>query len=510
MAEMKNLQKLALMAASVLSAQCLVCQQQTILNQTAYNLYVLSPAAAGIGTVSAANCHYKRNWVTMQQGPETFQLTLDGPVQDKNIGIGLNLRAENAGLLSVKQISGAFRYGLKVNSSSSLSFGLGAGFARTALDFAGIRAEAPEEFADWQQAYTVLTPVLGSGIAFRSKRMVIDCSAGNLLPASAGFKSGAGEVFNYRSLSDFALVIQRTFPAGKHFAIMPSCILRSTYGLPVQPDLLINLIYGSAAFLGCGYRPDNAVYFNLGCSLGGGVRAIYSYEFSVGEQMRAGAGHEISLRFSLQRNAPISQPADLGSRNLRELLEKMDEHNESENDLKETIDSLDKNLRLLREEIERLKSRQLSQEEIVKAVDDYFERHDKTAPDKQNNSSSIAGRKPDHSGTSTGYRIVNPETEKDYVAADSAKGSCRIVLGVYQLANYAREYQKFLKREMGYDTRLVQLTLRDKTFIYVCLPAEYDQIGTALSELKRVRSNVSARKITITKGQPWILQKIIR
>lgn len=99
--------------------------------------------------------------------------------------------------------------------------------------------------------------------------------------------------------------------------------------------------------------------------------------------------------------------------------------------------------------------------ELTKALENYLGKHENknnliNKPDSLGSTSN--GEKPDRMSKAGKYKVISPKTEKDYLNyTDSLNANYKIVLGVYQLADYAKGYQKFLQRELGYHSRLLQL-----------------------------------------------------
>ena len=198
----------------------------------------------------------------------------------------------------------------------------------------------------------------------------------------------------------------------------------------------------------------------------------------------------------------------LNKRSLDEIFEKLDKHDQEMEELTKKVDSLDKNLNHLKEELELLKSKQVSQEELAKAIDNYFNKSENNSEKKSGipaaSERSVSSNKVDKQGQ---YKVISPKTESEFESlSDSSEANYKIVLGVYQLGNYAKEYQKFLQRQLGYESKLVQLPDHPKKFIYVCSTKEYTNLKEALGELRITRKTVKSKSVEITKGEAWILQ----
>ena len=82
----KNCKQLHLCSVMIFCFISLNSQQSILLNQAAYNAFILNPAAIGLKSEVTANCHYKKNWMGLSESPELMQFTIDGPINKGKIG----------------------------------------------------------------------------------------------------------------------------------------------------------------------------------------------------------------------------------------------------------------------------------------------------------------------------------------------------------------------------------------------------------------------------------------
>ncbi len=164
---------------------------------------------------------------------------------------------------------------------------------------------------------------------------------------------------------------------------------------------------------------------------------------------------------------------------------------------------------LLKSQIEILNSNQVDPSEIKKALNEYLN-SDESKTKGNNGSHSDKSEKTSGKNNETGkYKMISPKSEEEYDNyKDVANANYKIVLGVYQPLSYAKAYQKFLKREIGYDTKLVQLPNQQLNYIYVCDVNEYSTLKEALKQLSRTRADVKTKTVKITHGEAWILQTL--
>ncbi len=510
----KNSWRKCLIGFALLNGQ-LRAQQSILLNQSSYNLFTINPAMAGINNDIQANCHYKKNWLGLSESPELVQVTVDGGLHKNKYGLGISIVNEKAGIFSKTYLAGSFRYKVKLAANHALLFGLSAGFQRQLSDFSKLKADAPDEFSQWPQQQAVTVPDAAFGLTYQFKRLLVFASANQLLQQNFSYKEPVfNKALQYKTIPYYVIGAQYTFELKKDVLnYTPNLMVRTPQGLPTQFDLNNTFTYKAKVLAGIGYRHNYAAYGSLGYNITEKLRVIYSYEYALGLQSITKGGHEVGLSFGLVNGGGKAKSnSDVDKNKLDEVFEKLDKHDQQVEVLNRRVDSLDKNMQRLKDEMAVLKSKQVSQDEIVKAIDAYLSSDagkGKLNTNTTATSSTTAATKSNTIDKGKKYKVINPKTDNDVdLAMDSLNANYKIVLGVYQLANYAKDYQKFLKREMNYDTKLVQLPDHPKQYIYVCNIGEYAKLKEALVKLKEVRAQVKNKSGEITRGDAWILQTL--
>lgn len=492
-----QIRKLTFMMAGFFILLNNFAQQTVLLNQSAYNPFTLNPAAIGLNADVTAHCHYKKNWLGIAESPEVVQLTIDGASSKNKAGLGLNIINEKAGIFSKTYLSGAFRYRIKLNKNSGLLFGLAAGFQRQLSDFSKIKADAPAEFAQWPSQQAVTIPDAAFGVVYTFKKLIVSVAASQLLQQDYAYKEPVyNKELHYKTISQYIISLQNTFTL-KHetWFYTPQLILRTPQGLPVQFDFLNTLNYKSKFLFGVGYRYYYATYATLGFGITEKLKIMYSYEYSLGIQKYTKGGNEVGIVFSLSNKSTKTKTETISQSKLDEILERLDKHDQQIETVSNKTDSLDKNLAALKSEIDLLKSKQVNEEDLNKAIENYMSK-------KEAREDSSARKQ-------TKYKVISPKNEGDFAnIVESEKANYKIVLGVYQNSGYAKDYQKFIKRELNMDSKLIQLPGHPKNYIYVCTSEEYNTLQEALTSLTTVRKTIKSKSIEITRGEAWILQTL--
>lgn len=475
-----------------------LAQQSILLNQSAYNLFTLNSAALGLNSATNFNFHYKKNWLGLSESPEALQLTIDGPVQKKNIGWGINFVKERAGIFSKTIVSLATNYKLKIANDQNIHFGLSFGMNKVQSDFSKIIADHQDEFDLWPQQQSITQPDASFGMVYKVKRFLVAVSANQLLQRPYNFNEPVyNSSIQYQSLSHFVLVTNYTFYfATNLLQFVPQICLRSTKGLGAQIDVNGTFTVDQKIILGLGYRNNYALYGNFGYVVNESFRVIYSYEYALGIQNYTHGGHEIGLYYSLfsMKGNKKTIHSNRNDENTDALGMQLDLQKQNINNLQNRIDSLDKNIKSLNEQFQQLKLAQISTLELEQQLKQSKNTMNKDETEKTTTHSQ--------SNQSTSEILFNETQQHE----ENDESTFQIVLGVYQLHMYAKEFQKLLQRELYFETKVIQLPNHPKNYLYVCLNQTFTQLDEAIIRMNQVNEITRQRSIEITNGKCWILK----
>ena len=98
-------------------------------SQYVFNGLLINPAYAGTREVLTATALYRNQWINIPGAPKTGVFSMDSPVRNQKVGLGLNVVVDKIGVTNHTGISGIYSYKLYFNQSV-LSFGIqgGVGF----------------------------------------------------------------------------------------------------------------------------------------------------------------------------------------------------------------------------------------------------------------------------------------------------------------------------------------------------------------------------------------------
>src|SRR5438552_17373974 len=111
-----------------------VSQQLPQYSQYMLNQMAINPAVAGKEDYAEVRSNNRHQWLGITDAPRTYMLTLQGPIKDKHMGLGMNLYTDIVGPTRRTGISFSYAYHLKLNKQLNLAMGLSAGLQQWGID----------------------------------------------------------------------------------------------------------------------------------------------------------------------------------------------------------------------------------------------------------------------------------------------------------------------------------------------------------------------------------------
>src|ERR1051326_5739354 len=122
------------MALALIAAHA-IAQQLPLYNQYYAIPFLQNPSLAGNTDFANAALIHKSMWKDMPGAPVTSALTIESPIQEKNIGLGAVLFSDVTDITTRTGFSTSYSYKIKLNDNSLLRLGGSIGIIDTKIDF---------------------------------------------------------------------------------------------------------------------------------------------------------------------------------------------------------------------------------------------------------------------------------------------------------------------------------------------------------------------------------------
>ena len=272
-------------------------QQDAQYTQYMYNTINVNPAYAGSrGMMSIFGLH-RTQWVGIDGAPVTNSFSINSPINNSNLGVGLSFVNDRIGPTVENEISADVSYSIKTSEKYKLSFGIKATANLFNLDVSKLN---PEDAGDpqFQNLNNYFSPNIGAGIYLHSDQTYFGLS----IPGFMNSKKYADnpEVVVNTERMNLYFIAGHVFDLSYNVKFKPALLTKATQGAPLQVDLSGNFLFNEKFVLGAAWRWDAAVSAMAGFQITDGLFIGYAYDYETTELRRYSSGsHELFLRFEL-------------------------------------------------------------------------------------------------------------------------------------------------------------------------------------------------------------------
>lgn len=283
------------------------------------NPFVLNPAYTGSGEDVNVFLTHRSQFSGIAGSPQTTYLTIDGPINVKGVGLGLNAYSDVTSILSRNGVSGNYSYALNLWSGHTLTFGLAAGVVDHTINYDQAIVRDLDDPSLFQQKMhrTVFTADLG--LLYEWKQLQVGFAVPQLLGNKARFKANDGTINYFDMQRHFVGSAKYVFDvsAKQGITVYPMVVVRGVGGAPVQYDITTVADWKSRGWFALSYRSNYAIGVSAGVRYKN-LSVGYSHDFGVTKvRSYAGATHEFLL--SYQFGCDTRKRLDQHDRELEEL-----------------------------------------------------------------------------------------------------------------------------------------------------------------------------------------------
>jgi len=381
----------ALTVITVISANA---QQLPLFSQYYYNPFLYNPGFTGTGDQANAYLIHRSQWKDMPGAPVTYALTVDGPVKEKKIGLGLSLFNDQVDIFNRTGLYSSYSYRFAINSDHEITAGLSLGVIDNKIDYSRAIVTDVNDPLIYTDNRRKVTIDANFGAAYFWKDLKVGFSIPQLLGNKIKYLEEDKNIYtllkrHYILSGQYSIVVSDK----NDITALPSVMMRYAKGTPFQFDINANFEWREMVRAGISYRFGYAVGFNIGTRLNKNLTAGYTYEWvtaPIGSV--AGGGHEIMLGYSFGKKADNEEKlremndqmesAQIQNDSLIRTLKKKDiEHTDEIEKLKKQLNEVDSLSKLNRTEIGKDTSSEHGTGDIRKEkVTDYVEEAGQSIP----------------------------------------------------------------------------------------------------------------------------------
>jgi type IX secretion system PorP/SprF family membrane protein len=274
-------------------------QQDAQFTQYMYNTININPAYAGSrGAMSIFGLH-RTQWVGLDGAPVTNALSLNTPLNESNLGIGLSFINDRIGPTVENTISADVSYTVQASENYKLSFGVKATGNFFNVDAGKLNSD-PTVVDKSLVNYSKFSPNIGAGVYLHSDKSYIGISVPNFIETN---RYNDNEVAIFKERINYYLIAGHVFDLNSDIKFKPALLTKVVEGAPLQVDVSANFMLYEKFVLGAAYRWDAAVSALAGFQVTDGLYIGYGYDMDTTNLNNYNSGsHEIFLRYELFNN----------------------------------------------------------------------------------------------------------------------------------------------------------------------------------------------------------------
>ena len=274
-------------------------QQDAQYTQYMYNTININPAYAGSRGVMSIFGLHRTQWVGLDGAPVTNAVSLNSPINDSNLGIGLSLVNDRIGPTVENVFSADISYTVQASANYKLSFGIKASGNIFNLDTSKLNPK-DENDPQFQNLNNKFTPNLGTGVYFHSDKSYIGLSVPNFFQSN---RYDDNQVAIFKERINYYLIAGHVFDLNSETKFKPALLTKVVEGAPLQVDLSGNFMFNQKFVLGAAYRWDAAVSAMAGFQISDGLYIGYGYDLETTRLRNYNRGsHEVFLRYEFVTN----------------------------------------------------------------------------------------------------------------------------------------------------------------------------------------------------------------
>jgi len=281
-------------------------QQDAQYTQYMYNTINVNPAYAGSRGVMSVFGLHRTQWVGLDGAPTTNAFSINSPIENSNLGIGLSFVNDKIGPTVENTISADISYTIQTSDTYQLSFGVKGTANLFNLDVTKLN---PVSAADplLQNLENNFSPNVGAGIYFHSDKLYLGASVPNFFETR---RYDDNSIAVYKERMNLYFIGGYVFDLTSNLKFKPAFLTKAVEGAPLQVDVSGNFLINEKFVLGAAWRWSAAVSAMAGFQVNDGLYIGYGYDLETTRLRNFNSGsHEIFLRFELfKRQDKIVSP----------------------------------------------------------------------------------------------------------------------------------------------------------------------------------------------------------
>ena len=274
-------------------------QQDAQFTQYMYNTININPAYAGSRGAMSIFALHRTQWVGLDGAPTTNAASINTPINNSNLGLGVSFVNDKIGPTNENTISADLSYTIPTSENFKLSFGMKATANLFNLNVDKLNP-ADQGDPQFQNLRNVFTPNVGAGIYYHSDKAYLGLSVPNFIQTN---RYNDNQVAIFKEKINYYLIGGYVFDLSYDIKFKPAFLTKLVEGSPLQVDVSANFMFIEKVVVGVAYRWSAAMSAMVGFQVTDGMYIGYGYDLETTNLENYNSGsHEIFLRYEIFKN----------------------------------------------------------------------------------------------------------------------------------------------------------------------------------------------------------------
>lgn len=268
------------------------------------NPYALNQAMAGYFGYSEVHADYRKQWIKIYGGPETYNVSGFGNIYQHKMWLGGEVYRDQAGPLKRIKADVSYSYILQTGDNQNLFFGVWGSYYQNSINFNNLTGIDPNDpLLNHLNALSGSTFNVGFGIVYNSYNFNIGFAMPNAMANKSIYLTP--DKISFSMQRDFLFHVSNLFRLSDSWQFQAMGVYEKTVNEPANVDVSAMFFLDERFWAGGLYRSGGIAAASVGGYLGAGLSVNYSYEMGLsGINKYSGASQEISISFRFGMRGP--------------------------------------------------------------------------------------------------------------------------------------------------------------------------------------------------------------
>ncbi|MDX6191385.1 type IX secretion system membrane protein PorP/SprF [Flavobacterium sp. Fl-318] len=276
-------------------------QQDAQYTQYMYNTININPAYAGSRGVLSVFGLYRTQWVGLDGAPKTGTLSVNTPINNSHVGVGVSLVSDKIGPTNENTLSADLSYSVQVSAESKISFGIkgSANLFNLDINKLNLADQGDPQFQDFSNKFN---PNIGAGVYWHSDKAYVGLSVPNFIETN---RYDDNDIVIYKDKINYYFMTGYVFNLDdyQYIKFKPAALVKMIQGVPLQVDVSANFMFNDKFVAGLAYRWNASLSAMAGFQVTDGLYIGYGYDRETTRLNNYNSGsHEIFLRYEFFSN----------------------------------------------------------------------------------------------------------------------------------------------------------------------------------------------------------------